>query len=55
MLPIYRAYMASEEGVVWGDYPADADNIIKGLTKRAGLHAKTVREMLDELKKEGRI
>lgn len=54
-LPIYREYMASEEGIVLGDYPADAENIIKALTKRTGLDAKTVREMLDELKKEGKI
>jgi len=55
MLPIYRQYMASEEGIVWGDYPADSENIIKALTKRTGLGASTVKEMLDELKNEGKI
>ncbi len=53
MLPIYRAYMASEEGIIWGDYPADADQIIKAITRRTGLDANTVKEMLDELKNEG--
>ena len=55
MLPVYRQYMAGEEGIVWGDYPADADNIIKGLAKRTGIEASTVRKMLDELKSEGKL
>jgi len=55
MRQFYRQYMASEEGIIWRDYPADADDIVRGITERTGLDAKNVREMLDALKKEGKI
>ena len=47
--------MASEEGIVWGDYPRDADQIINGISRKTALDKELVRRMLDELKAEGTI
>ena len=55
MQTIYKEYMASEEGIVWRDYPADADIIVKRLSKKFSLNPKDVRKELDELKESGVI
>lgn len=55
MLPAYSRYMGGEEGIVWADYPQDADNIIKGICRETNLDPKVVRGLLDELKAENRI
>lgn len=55
MLSSYREYMASSEGIVWSDYPADADMIVSRLAKKTGLDPKVVKEMLDRLKAAGKI
>ncbi|MGI9273147.1 MAG: hypothetical protein ACR2QT_15325 [Woeseiaceae bacterium] len=55
MLLAYRRYMGGEEGIVWGDYPKDADNIIKGICRDTSLKPEVVRGLLDELKIENRI
>jgi hypothetical protein len=48
MLPAYRQYVASEEGIVWGDYPKDADQIVDGIACKTELDKKLIREMLNE-------
>ncbi|MFZ2540383.1 MAG: hypothetical protein WAW75_01265 [Gallionella sp.] len=55
MFPIYKQYMASEEGIVWGDYPENAEQIINGISRKAALDKELVRRILDELKAEGKI
>jgi len=55
MFPLYKQYMASEEGIVWDDYPAHADMIVKGIARQFALDEQFVRETLDALKAEGRI
>jgi hypothetical protein len=55
MFPIYKQYMASEEGIVWGDYPQDAEQIINGVSRKTSLDKELVRKILDELQAEGKI
>ena len=55
MFPIYKQYTASEEGIVWGDYPADAEQIIEGISRKTGLDRDLVRKILDELLAEEKI
>jgi len=55
LLNSYRSYMASEEGIVWADYPANAKQIIEGISRKTGLDQKLVKDLLDSLKAEGRI
>lgn len=55
MFPIYKQYMASEEGIVWGNYPADAEQIINGISRKTALDKELIRKILDELKAEGTI
>lgn len=52
---IYRQYMASAEGIVWKDYPSDADQVIDGIARKTGLDKVTIRELLDDLNKDGRL
>lgn len=47
--------MAREEGIVWGNYPEDAEQIINGISRKAALDKELVRRILDELKSEGKI
>jgi len=55
LLNSYRGYMASEEGIVWADYPADSQQIVAGIANKTGLNTKLVKELLDSLKAEGKI
>ena len=55
LLPIYKKYMAGEEGIVWGDYPKDADQIVNGISKKTGLERGLVLKMLDKLRSEEKI
>jgi len=55
MLPIYTQYMASEEGIVWGVYPKDAEQIINGISRKTALDKELVHRLLNELKAEGKI
>jgi len=55
MFPIYKEYMAGEEGIVWGDYPEDAEQIINGISRKTALDKELIRRILDELKAEGKI
>jgi len=55
LLISYRQYMASEEGIVWSDYPRNADQIIAGISRATGLEQSLVRELLDQLKTEGKL
>ncbi|EDZ61320.1 hypothetical protein SMGD1_2494 [Sulfurimonas gotlandica GD1] len=55
MFPMYKQYMASEAGIVWSDYTSDADNIVKGISKKFALDERLVRSILDELQQEGKI
>ena len=55
MFPLYKQYMASEEGIVWQNYPGDADMIVKGISKKFALDKQLVRNILDALKAEGKI
>ena len=55
MLVGYRRYMGGEEGIVWGEYPADAEQIISGIVRQTRLDRKLVQSLLDQLKSEGEI
>ena len=55
MLPIYKQYMARSEGIVLGDYPQDAEEIVNGLSRKTKLDKVLIRKILDELKAEGKI
>ena len=56
MLPIYKQYMESSEGIVWENYPGNnADMIIKGISKKFALDEYLVKRILDALKTEGKI
>ena len=55
MLLSYKQYMAGEEGIVWANYPANADQIINGISNKTGLDKKQIKELLDSLKTEGKI
>jgi len=55
LLNSYRSYMASEEGIVWANYPENSENIIAGISRKTGLDKKLVKELLDGLKSEGKI
>jgi len=55
LLNSYRSYMASEEGIVWGGYPADSQQIVTAISNKTGLDANLVKELLDSLKSEGKI
>ena len=46
---ILPKYMASEEGIVWSDYPNDKENIVTGVARKLGIDEPIVREILDEL------
>ncbi|MFT5425141.1 MAG: hypothetical protein ACI9ZT_000062 [Gammaproteobacteria bacterium] len=52
---MYSKYMACEEGIVWSDYTKDSQQIIRSLSKETGLEEKFVKQLLDQLKKEGKI
>jgi len=49
---IFPSYMASEEGIVWDDYPKDKENIVSGLKRKLGIDEPLIRDILDELHKE---
>lgn len=56
MFPLYKQYMASEEGIVWQDYPGkDAAMVIKGISRKFALEEAFVKEILDAMKAEGKI
>ena len=55
MFPIYKQYMAGKEGIVWGNYPEDAEQIINGISRKTRLDKELIRRILDELKAEGKI
>jgi hypothetical protein len=55
LLNSYRRYMASEEGIVWSDYPKNAELIIAGVSRNTGLEQGLVRDFLDQLKAEGKL
>ena len=40
---VYHQYMASEEGIVWSDYPGDAENIISNLARRTRLDRNVIK------------
>ena len=55
MMVGYRSYLASEEGIVWEDYPKDADRIVAGIVGRTHMDRALVQRLLDQLKTEGKI
>ena len=55
MLLAYRTYMGGEEGIVWKDYPSDAEQIVAGIVRRTHMDRSLVQRLLDKLKTEGKI
>ena len=52
---MFLNYMASEEGIVWRDYPKDRKKVVAGFVQKTGIDETVTREILDELHSEGKI
>lgn len=49
---ILPEYMASEEGIVWGDYPKDKENIASGIARKLIIDDSVAQVILEELYKD---